>query len=137
MPRGKRCGRQVDYRHVIHSLVRKPQAFRYSQLRDDLLPDDMYRAIWKEVDARMEAKKACQFIVGLLQIAALQDCEKPLGQAVLDAIADKMPLSLERFQKQFCKQNDTPAMEITIHHTSLEYYNRLIPEPLLKEVFHG
>ena len=31
-------GRCVDYRHVIGSLERKPQAFRYSQIRDDLLP---------------------------------------------------------------------------------------------------
>jgi len=30
--------RQVNYHHVITSLERKPQAFRYSQLRDDLLP---------------------------------------------------------------------------------------------------
>jgi hypothetical protein len=32
--KGKRK-RQVDYRQVIHSLVKKPQAFRYSQLRND------------------------------------------------------------------------------------------------------
>lgn len=38
-------GRQVDYRHVIHSLVKKPRAFRSSQLRDDLLPNDVYRSI--------------------------------------------------------------------------------------------
>ncbi len=33
-----RRARCVDYRHVIGWLVRKPQAFRHSQLRDDLLP---------------------------------------------------------------------------------------------------
>lgn len=31
--------RQVDYRHLIGSLKKKPQAFRYSQIRDDLLPN--------------------------------------------------------------------------------------------------
>lgn len=138
VPPGKRCGRQVDYRHVIHSLIRKPQAFRYSQLREDLLPNDTYRTIWKEVDAQMEAKKACQFIVGILQIAALHDCEQPLGQAVLNALKQKKPLSVEHFQKQFCKQTHLISMDITIHHAPLEYYNQLIPEPfLLKGECHG
>ncbi len=34
----ERRARCVDYRHVVGWLVRKPQAFRHSQLRDDLLP---------------------------------------------------------------------------------------------------
>lgn len=28
--------RRIDYRHIIHSLAAKPQAFRFSQLRGDL-----------------------------------------------------------------------------------------------------
>ena len=47
-PNGKTLrARSVDYRHVVHSLVKKPQAFRYSQLRDDLLPSDDYQRIWQ------------------------------------------------------------------------------------------
>jgi transposase InsO family protein len=38
-PRKSRA-RSVNYKHVIRSLAAKPQAFRYSQLRDDLLPDE-------------------------------------------------------------------------------------------------
>jgi len=34
--------RRIDYRHVIHALAAKPQAFRFSQLRDDLLPTSQY-----------------------------------------------------------------------------------------------
>ena len=41
-PTGKtNRARQVDYRHVIHSLVKKPQAFRYSQISYDLLPNTL------------------------------------------------------------------------------------------------
>ena len=43
--RGQQRLRQVDYRHVIHALAAKPQAFRYSQLRDDLLPNDRYHDV--------------------------------------------------------------------------------------------
>jgi len=78
--------RLVDYRHVIHSLVKKPQAFRYSQIRDDLLPNDSYRIIWQHVNTAMEAKAACRFIVGLLYLAATHDCEEALADTVLTKI---------------------------------------------------
>ena len=68
-----RRGRQVDYRHVIGSLIRKPQAFRYSRLRDDLLPTPDYKRIWQYVDSTMSAKSACKFIVGLLYLAHIED----------------------------------------------------------------
>ena len=66
----ERRARCIDYRHVIASLARKPQAFRYSQLRDDLLPNATYRRIWAELDARLEPRAACKRIVGILALAA-------------------------------------------------------------------
>jgi len=61
--------RKIDFRHVIDSLVRKPQAFRNSTLRDDILPDANFKAIWQRVDQTMDAHMACHFIVKLLYIA--------------------------------------------------------------------
>lgn len=126
-PKGGKRGRQVDYRHVVHSLAKKPQAFRYSQLRDDLLPNETYRAIWAAVDKTTPAKDACKFMVGLLRLAALHDCEKPLGEAVLTALHEGEPLSLTTFQKQFCKKPERLSQEMQINHPSLENYNLLIP----------
>jgi hypothetical protein len=120
--------RQVDYRHVIHSLAKKPQAFRYSQLRDDLLPSATYRSIWVTIDKTMSPKEACKFMVGLLQLAALQDCEKALGEAVLTALNEGKTLSLVSFQKQFCKNPDKLPQDIQIIHPSLEIFNQLIPQ---------
>jgi hypothetical protein len=62
--------RCIDYRHLIGALVRKPQAFRYSQLREDLLPNATYRAIWQHLDSHLEARAACKRIVGILALAA-------------------------------------------------------------------
>jgi len=120
--------RQVDYRHVIHSLAKKPQAFRYSRLRDDLLPSATYRSIWLAVDKVMSPKDACKFIVGLLQLAALHDCEKPLGEAVLAALDEGKTLSLISFQKQFCKKPDKLSQDVQITHPPLENYNQCIPQ---------
>lgn len=120
--------RQVDYRHVIHSLAKKPQAFRYSRLRDDLLPSATYHSIWESINKAMSPKEACKFIVGLLQLSALHDCEKPLGEAVLAVLNEGRPLSLISFQKQFCKKPDKLCEDIEITHPSLENYNQLIPQ---------
>ncbi|RYM04732.1 IS21 family transposase, partial [Sphingobium cupriresistens] len=37
------CGRRIDYRHVIHSLRRKPMALMRLSYRDQLFPRDAYR----------------------------------------------------------------------------------------------
>ncbi len=81
---GNSRARSIDFRHVIESLVKKPQAFRHSVLRDDLLPNDQFRAIWKRVDAEMEAHFACKFIVNVLYIAAKGDCVQALGDWLLE-----------------------------------------------------
>lgn len=48
--------------------MQKPQAFRNSQLRDDILPDDRFAAIWKRADQELDPRMACCFIVQLLNI---------------------------------------------------------------------
>jgi len=75
-------GRSIDYRHVIHSLVRKPQAFRYCQWRDDLLPNADYKQIWSYVDQQLPTREACRYIVRLLHFAAQYTCEQALGRYV-------------------------------------------------------
>ena len=74
--------RTIDYRHVIDSLVRKPQAFRYSQIRDDLLPTEEYKRIWAYVDEHLPGKTACKFIVGLLYLAAKTNKEEIISNEV-------------------------------------------------------
>ena len=124
----RKRGRQVDYRHVIHSLVKKPQAFRYSQLREELLPDANYRFIWQSIDKTMAPQEACKLIVNLLYLAATYHCEKALGERVVTAIKEGQTLSLAQFQKQFCKKPEHTEVEVEIIHTPLEKYNQLIPQ---------
>ncbi len=124
----KKRGRQVDYRHVIHSLVKKPKAFRYSQLRDDLLPDANYRSIWCAIDKIMPPHEACKFMVGLLHLAATCNCEKALGERVITALNAGRKVNLYYFQKQFCKQSNDHYPDVQILQHPLEKYNQLIPD---------
>jgi hypothetical protein len=116
--------RRIDYRHLIESLVRKPQAFRFSILRDDLLPSDEYKAIWQYVENHLKTKAACQFIVGVLHLAASQNCEKALGEFILKQInQDKLP-TLSSLQNQFGHTKPIPAVLVKQHPlASYDFFN--------------
>jgi len=102
----ERRARCIDYRHVIASLARKPQAFRYSQLRDDLLPNATYRRIWAELDARLEPRAACKRIVAILALAARADCEQSLGAYLLRRLDTGEVPSLLELERHFEPRNE-------------------------------
>ena len=128
----ERRARCIDYRHVIASLARKPQAFRYSQLRDDLLPNATYRRIWAELDARLEPRAACKRIVGILALAARCDCEQALGDYLSSHLhAEHLPSLLELERRFDPAQAETappvplPACGVPQH--PLSGYDALLP----------
>lgn len=107
-------GRQVDYRHVIRSLEKKPQAFRYSQLRDDLLPDETYKAVWSWLDKELEARKATKTMVGILALAHRSDCEKQLGEYLQEMMASSTVPSLLELQRRFeSREQSVPEIQIS------------------------
>lgn len=124
---GQRWARSIDFRHIIASLRKKPQAFRNSCLRNDLLPSDNYRSIWNYVDKKMANRAACKFMVGLLSIAAKEDCVEELGEVVINGINSKRKLCLKELQDRFITQEETiPSINVSQH--PLSNYNELIPQ---------
>jgi Mu transposase-like protein len=121
-----RRAHKIDYRHVVKSLIKKPGAFRGYRLRDALLPNDNYRQIWAYVDRTMHSKDAGKFMVGLLHLAALHDCEKELADIVLALIQEGKELKLNELQNKFNKNTVTiPQYDVPQH--ILHTYNSLIP----------
>ncbi len=117
-PEGR--ARRIDYRHVIHALATKPQAFRFSNFRDELFPNDNYRQLWQIVDQKLPAKEACKWMVAVLRIAADHQCERELGQTLLlQAQADALP-SLKALQAQYLQKQDQPEM-VTRQHAIADY----------------
>ena len=122
--------RSINYHHIIDWLVRKPQAFRYSQLRDDILPNDLYRWIWTEIDQQMEARSACKFIVGILSLSDKLDCEEKLGCYLKECILKKDIPSLLSIQNHFEPSISSKDKEIKPGQSEqhpLDSYNILIP----------
>ncbi|WP_205590041.1 hypothetical protein [Sphingomonas paeninsulae] len=77
----------VDYRHIIDALVKKPQAFRRSVLRDGMFPRDIFRRAWDVLDATLEPRRACRVYVGLLHLAATRACEAALANHLEQVLA--------------------------------------------------
>ena len=118
--------RSINYLHVIDALVKKPLAFRNSQLRDDLLPDDNYKAIWKYVDEHLLADKASYYMVKLLHLAKQSGCELQLGRFVATSITQRQLPAIRECEKQFLViEPNIPKMTIKQH--SLSSYSSMIP----------
>jgi transposase InsO family protein len=123
--------RCIDYRHLIAALVRKPQAFRYSQLREDLLPNATYRAIWQHLDGHLEARAACKRIVGILALAARADCEQALGAYLLERIDTGDIPTLHALEQCFeSGRNAGATLDLDALHSAqhpLSLYDSLLP----------
>ena len=82
-----RRGHVIDYRHIIHALLRKPMALLNLVYRDQLFPRAAYRRTWERLLDTGPPKAACKVMVTLLALAHEQTCEAELA-AALDACLD-------------------------------------------------
>jgi hypothetical protein len=67
---GQRHPRDIDYRHLVAALKRKPGAFARWVLRDAVFPRPVYRQSWERLAAALPERDACRAMVGLLCLAA-------------------------------------------------------------------
>ncbi len=108
---GQDRARCIDYRHIIHSLSAKPQAFRFLQFREELLPTDSYRQLWLNCDQQFQSRDACKWMVGVLRIAADHDCEERLGHELTGLVDSKKPLpTLKALQERYLGTISVPVI---------------------------
>ena len=122
-PTGKH-GHVVDYRHVIHSLRRKPMALFNLVYREQLFPRRAYRRAFEALLARDGEKRACRTVVGLLALAHDQACEAELAAAInAELDAGRLP-DLDTLDRRFAA---VPAAipDVTIAVTPLHLYDEL------------
>ena len=124
-PKGKRS-HNIDYRHVIEWLVKKPGAFPGYAYRDYLFPTESYKAIWEHVKSSMNLREAARFIVGILYLAHTQNCQEELSIEALDRIKRGSGLTLSSLQSMF-KSQATNVPDVVIPETHINRFNELIP----------
>ena len=126
--RGERAhrARVIDYRHVIGTLRRKPQALRHLVYREDLFPRAAYSRAWQALDAALPAAQACRVMVGLLDLAATGACEAALADR-LDAVLDAGHTPDLATLKQIFAPQTAPILDVTIPLADLATYDPLLP----------
>ncbi len=77
-PSGKH-GQVVNYRHVIHSLRKKPMALLGLVYRDQLFPREAYRRAFEALLEALPERQACRVTVELLALAHDRGCESELA----------------------------------------------------------
>ena len=117
--------RRVDYRHLIGSLVKKPQAFRHSVFRDDLFPRDVFRRAWDVLDQKLDPRKACKVYVGLLYLAAMHAAEEALSQ-YLAAVLDRGEIPDLELARAAVAPVPSAAPTLTVRAPDLKAYDSLL-----------
>jgi transposase InsO family protein len=129
MPRGraKANGKHdhvVDYRHVIHSLRRKPMALMGLVYRDKLFPRQAYGRAFEAMIASLPARTACRTMVDLLALAHDRACEAELGERLAqDLDAGRLP-DMNILRALFLP-NIEALPEIVVAYTPLSLYDEL------------
>jgi transposase InsO family protein len=116
--------RRINYHHIIHSLAAKPQAFRFSQFRDDILPTADYRQLWAMAGEQFTPQDACKWIVAVLRFAYDYDCESLLAAELLQEAKHEALPDLKTLQARYL-QNTTPP-DIPIRQHSIDEYDQLL-----------
>jgi transposase InsO family protein len=128
--------RRIDYRHVIHSLAAKPQAFRFSQLRDDLLPSPQYRQLWHLAEQQFNPQEACKWMVAVLRIAADYDCEGSLADELMQQAEQGQLPALKSLQGRYLQHTEPPPIPVRQHQIT-DYDQLLTGQWKMQEVSCG
>jgi transposase InsO family protein len=122
-PNGKH-GHVVDYRHVIHSLRRKPMALLNLVYRDQLFPREAYRLMFERLRERLTDRLACKTIVELLSLAHDRACEAELAGILTESLdADQLP-DLAALRRRFAP-DPSQLPEVLVELVPLSVYETL------------
>jgi len=130
LPRGRatpsgKHDQVVNYRHVIHSLRRKPMALLNLVYRDQLFPRQAYRQTFEALLERLSERQACRIMVELLAIAHERNCEAELaGELAAGLQAGQLP-DIAALRTRFAPD---PAQlpDVVVHLAPLDVYEALI-----------
>ena len=130
LPRGRASangahGHVVDYRHIIHSLRRKPMALARLVYRDQLFPRPAYRRTFERLLQTTGESTACRTMVDLLALAHERACESELADALAEDLAqDRLP-DLDALRRRFAPQL-AALPQIVVELVPLSAYDALL-----------
>jgi transposase InsO family protein len=121
---GQKYARQIDYRHLVSALRRKPGAFARWVLRDAAFPRAVYRTTWERLAAALPEREACKTIVGLLGLAA--DGHEAQLASELEQLIELDQLPDLRALSELLVPPKTTLPEVNVEMAALSSYDALI-----------
>lgn len=119
------CGRVIDYRHVIHSLRRKPMALMRLTYREHLFPRDAYRLMFDRLIEAMPERDACRLMVELLSMAHDRACEAELADLLAQDIDEGRVPDIDALRARFAP-DPASLPEVVVELAPLSDYNALL-----------
>jgi hypothetical protein len=126
LPRLRGRGKhQIDYRHVIDWLVRKPGAFADYRYRADLFPSSRFRLAY-DLLLEQQPQRAAKEYLGILQLAARQT--ESGVEAVLGRLLDQgRPLSVAAVAQELPKHDGQRSVtDVVVVPVDLASYDALL-----------
>jgi hypothetical protein len=118
----------INYRHIIDSLVRKPGAFENYRYRDDLFPTSRFRIAYDGLKKRHTQLKAAKKYLNILYLAA-RESELAVDNA-LQVLIDKNTDITDELVEELIRSNEpVPTVtEVHIQAVDLTCYDQLLQE---------
>lgn len=125
--KGKRRARSIDFRHMVDSLVRKPNALYHAALREDILPDGRWNELWRVLCTRAAPGLACRIMVQALKMAAEHDDIDDPRKKLAQLLKSGRELTLDQVQRQLGIAVQAPAQQAVVQH-KLADYEKIVSE---------
>jgi hypothetical protein len=115
----------VNYRHVIHSLRRKPMALLNLVYRDQLFPREAYRRTFDALREDLPPRQACRTMVELLALAHDRGCEAELAGHLDAALQARRLPDMAALQAHFAP-DPSQLPTVVVRLGSLNAYEALL-----------
>ena len=131
----------VNYRHVIHSLRKKPMALLGLVYREQLFPRRAFADMFARLLEQTDAKTACRTTVDLLALSIEpqvrlrrndRGCEAELAAQLEEDLRQKRLPDIPALHALFAPASDSMP-KVEVHLTDLSSYDQLVGNAAITE----
>ncbi len=126
MPRLRgRSKSRINYRHVVHSLVRKPGAFRDWRYKEELFPTLNFRKAYDQLCGQCSERVADMEYLRILKLSA-DEMESTVDGVLAQLIEKGIPPRWAAVEEFMPSRRSDPPPDVEIEDVNLHEYDHLI-----------
>lgn len=104
--KNKNYERQIDYRHLIATLVRKPSAMKNYIYKEAFFPTLAFKQVWEQLNQQHGSHKACKEYVMILSQAAKGQNEEIINAFLEKKLLENKEISSREVQDLFSSEKE-------------------------------